>query len=256
MNPTPPTICARSDIYDIPGFISLCINLFIISIVSLITWINPQFVPSSDILSSYPSSGSTISNTMLITYTVSSYFGVLIFLSYLRCHFPDWIRPFNPWAATWLWGSELTLTGTLSQFFKYFVGRPRPDLYAECGPDAQFNHCTGVTGDALDNLFMSWPSGHATFSFGGFLYVALFVKVAVNTDQSWVSTLAILLTMVAFWIGATRISDYKHHAEDVTAGFFLAAFVTVMLWYRGWKRVFPKNVDTGCGTQTDQIGNG
>jgi phosphatidate phosphatase len=241
------TICARSDVYDIPGFVSLCINLTIFIIVNLITWINPQLVPPSDALSSYPSSGSTVSNTMLITYTVSAYFVALILLSLLRCHFPAWIRGFNPWAATWLWLSQMALTGTFSQFFKYFVGRPRPDLYAECGEDAQYNKCPGMTGASLDNQFMSWPSGHATFSFGGFLYVALFFKAAVNTDQSWVSTVAVLITGVAFWIGTTRISDYKHHPDDVTAGFFMAAFVTVMLWYEGWVRVFPKNVCDSAG---------
>jgi membrane-associated phospholipid phosphatase len=119
--------------------------------------------------------------------------------------------------------------------------------------DAQYNRCPGKEGDALDDMFMSWPSGHATFSFGGFFYVALFIKAAINTDQSWVSTIAVLVTAVAFWIGTTRISDYKHHPDDVTAGFFMAAFVTAMLWYEGWKRVFPKTVvDTGCGPRPAQ----
>jgi phosphatidate phosphatase len=245
------TCCARSDVFDAPGFASLCTDVALLGAVSLLSWLRPQWVPPGDALSSYPSAASTVSNAALVAYTAGAYAAALCLLAYAGRHIAGAVRAFNPWAATWLWGSELALTGALSQFFKYFVGRPRPALYAECGPDAQFATCAALAGAARDDQFMAWPSGHATFAFGGFLYTALFVAAAIDTDVSWVATLAVLLAAVAFWIGTTRISDYKHHPDDVTAGFFIAALVTALLWYRGWKRVFPRTVPSACGQREE-----
>jgi phosphatidate phosphatase len=230
----------RTKHYAVPDLIALMIELVLFTVMSLLIWLEPEYVPPGDFLSSYPTHDSTVSSTMLFVYTVGSFVIVLFGLQLVARYFPDWITPFNPWAAAWLWCGQLLLTLTFSQFFKYYVGRPRPDLYVQCGPDAQYDTCRSLTGMTLDNQFMSWPSGHASSSFGGFLFVALFLKVAIPTDYALVSTLAVLVTTVAFWIGATRISDYKHHSDDVTAGFFMAAFVDAMLWYRGYKRIFPK----------------
>jgi phosphatidate phosphatase len=227
--------------YDIPDLVALFINLILFLGSFILTPFNPLWVPPGDSLSSYPTHDSTVSNQELFIYGIGSALLVILLLYYGHRCLPSIFNQMNPFAALWLWGSQAVLVGLFTQVLKCYVGRPRPDLYVRCGPDAEYDTCPSLTGETLDNQFSSWPSGHASFSFGGFFFVALLLKRGINTDASWLSTVAVLLTGFAFWIGATRIGDFKHHPDDVLAGMFIGASVTSLIWYRGYRRIFAKS---------------
>lgn len=112
----------------------------------------------------------------------------------------------------------------ITQGMKLLFGKPRPDLLSRCQPDlnriSEFtvnpvaegysNYwvlvtsgiCTNTDQDILQDGFKSFPSGHASFSWGGLLYLTLFLaskfSVAIpfmpprpfSTDPAHVSAVA------------------------------------------------------------------
>jgi phosphatidate phosphatase len=129
----------------------------------------------------------------------------------------------------------------MTDLFKNFVGRARPNFYAICGRNTQFETCDSAVSQAtLNGTFQSWPSGHTTNALQGALFCGLLWKKAVVSTVSWVSTAALALTFVAFVVGATRIRDYVHHTDDVLAALFIASINCGLMWYRAHRRIFPK----------------
>ncbi|KAI4121541.1 MAG: hypothetical protein LQ338_006310 [Usnochroma carphineum] len=108
-----------------------------------------------------------------------------------------WRRKLWAWHAAWL---GLALSFALSFLFvqgmKNLFGKPRPDLLSRCDPDFenQANYqlggypqvlngfylvsstiCRQKDKAKLDDGFSSFPSGHATYSWAGMLFLALFL---------------------------------------------------------------------------------
>lgn len=101
------------------------------------------------------------------------------------------------WNAGWL-GLGVALAGafTATQGLKAVVGKPRPDLLSRCDPDLSKIAAFAVSGlgqklkgaptmvtweicrnkgDLLDSGFVSFPSGHSSFSFAGLTYLTLWL---------------------------------------------------------------------------------
>ncbi|KAI8936539.1 hypothetical protein NX059_006942 [Plenodomus lindquistii] len=110
-----------------------------------------------------------------------------------------WRRKLWEWNTGWM-GLALSLATAfmITQGMKNLFGKPRPDLLSRCQPDmsrlqefaigdnigADFNPnwilvtsgiCTQTDDDRLDDGFKSFPSGHASFSWAGLLYLTLFL---------------------------------------------------------------------------------
>ncbi|KAF1953380.1 PAP2 domain-containing protein [Byssothecium circinans] len=109
-----------------------------------------------------------------------------------------WRRKAWEWNTAWM-GLALSLATAfmITQGMKLLFGKPRPDLLSRCRPDlsniqatavnpigAVFNPnwvlvtaeiCTNEDADILDDGFKSFPSGHASFSWAGLLYLTLFL---------------------------------------------------------------------------------
>ncbi|KAL8929975.1 MAG: hypothetical protein Q9208_001119 [Pyrenodesmia sp. 3 TL-2023] len=108
-----------------------------------------------------------------------------------------WRRKLWEWHTAWL---GLCLSFALSLFFvqalKNLFGRPRPDLLSRCDPDweNQANYAIGGFPQVLNGFYLvssticrqtdqavlndgfsSFPSGHATYSWAGMGYLALFL---------------------------------------------------------------------------------
>lgn len=112
-------------------------------------------------------------------------------------------KPFGrEWHTGWM-GLALSCATAfmLTQGMKLLFGKPRPDFLSRCQPDLsrigsspgtnalnptgeQFNNlwvmvtsdiCTQSDDDILQDGFKSFPSGHASFSWAGLLYVTLFL---------------------------------------------------------------------------------
>ena len=115
-----------------------------------------------------------------------------------------WKRKLWEWHTGWL-GLAMALASTwlITSGVKNLIGKPRPDLIARCIPDlanfskyvvtgfpttpqdsALVSHliCTNPDAGALDDGWRSFPSGHSSFSFGGLVYLSLFLasKMAIT----------------------------------------------------------------------------
>lgn len=123
----------------------------------------------------------------------------------------------------------------LTDSAKFLVGRLRPYFFAVCTPlilpnrttcrdSENFNRfienfeCTTI--DSLSNedqqeLFASFPSGHASSSFYTLIFTAIYLQYRMNWEGSKLLKhfIQFLLILAAWVISLTRIHDYRHHCE-------------------------------------------
>jgi len=151
-------------------------------------------------------------------------------------------------------GTGACFAVTMTNIFKVYVGKLRPDFSARCmgdTPEVYTNmaiyddsFCTGDTGISLVEGRKSYPSGHATSAFAFSTFVSaylLWCAVRLRVERRWrlVSQLVVFLAMfpwiVAFWVCCTRILDNKHDPEDVNGGAIVgvtfALFIFVPLYF-------------------------
>lgn len=109
-----------------------------------------------------------------------------------------WRRKVWEWNTAWMGlALSLAIAFMITQGMKLLFGKPRPDLLSRCQPDLTriretavnqvgevFNEawvlvtsdiCTNQDDDILQDGFKSFPSGHASFSWSGLLYLTLFL---------------------------------------------------------------------------------
>lgn len=143
------------------------------------------------------------------------------------------------------------LTLTITTIVKCTVGRPRPDLIDRCQPLAGSHNAepyglvtdaicsVGVDNKTLRDGFRSFPSGHASTSFAGFTYLALYLAGKLHLfDRRGHAVTAWLCgtpLMAAALIAISRTMDYRHHATDVIAGSLLGLVVA----YWSYKLYYP-----------------
>ena len=58
------------------------------------------------------------------------------------------------WAISWNTFTICTV-GTITNMLKFYVGRPRPNMYSVCGNNATLSSCQGVPKDQRDDVFAS-----------------------------------------------------------------------------------------------------
>lgn len=111
-----------------------------------------------------------------------------------------WRRKLWEWHTGWL-GLCLSLAAAflITNGMKNLFGKPRPDLLSRCMPDianaakytlggylgtdvVSAGICTNTDKSMLDDGFRSYPSGHASFSAAGLIYLSLFIcsKLAIT----------------------------------------------------------------------------
>ncbi|KAG0036131.1 hypothetical protein BGZ82_004648 [Podila clonocystis] len=132
---------------------------------------------------------------------------------------------------------------------KIAVGRPRPDFLDRClsiydneaagtpiGPLTDPINMLSTSAicthqDLLRDGFKSFPSGHSSFSFGGLGFLAMYIagKVHLFDERGHIyKSLVVLAPIIgASLIATSRVSDYRHHWEDVTVGSFIGAVAAV-----------------------------
>lgn len=184
-------------------------------------------------------------------------------------------RKFWEWNVGWM-GLALAIASAWSatQGLKALIGEPRPDLLARCNPDltriAEFT--VGGLGEELRGAatlvsweicrdrsnslridgFSSFPSGHASFSFAGLIYLTLWLcskfSIAfpylprypienqnhVDDEASvrkrgaappvYLMLIAFVPTATACFIATSRWFNYRHHGFDIFFGSALGIF--------------------------------
>ncbi|KAG0349138.1 hypothetical protein BG005_011128 [Podila minutissima] len=142
-----------------------------------------------------------------------------------------------------------SLVMIVTDSIKIAVGRPRPDFLDRClsiydndaagtpvGPLTDPINMLSTSAictrqDLLRDGFKSFPSGHSSFSFGGLAFLAMYLagKLHLFDERGHIyKSLVVLAPIIgASLIATSRVSDYRHHWEDVTVGSFIGAVAAV-----------------------------
>ena len=122
---------------------------------------------------------------------------------------------------------------------KRLVLRPRPDTIAQCGGDGSYRQCsTALSGADLLDQFYSFPSGHAGESMSTGVFLALLLHHVWKSPTMIACVLKLLPVLASIAIGATRIIDRAHHADDVLVGWMIGAFAA-FITFRTFARSAP-----------------
>ncbi|KAF5391417.1 hypothetical protein D9757_001954 [Collybiopsis confluens] len=149
----------------------------------------------------------------------------------------------------------LALTGSITQFVKITVGRPRPDIIDRCQPEAgsvnptwgllNASICTQIDPQILRDGFRSFPSGHSSLSFAGLAFLAFYLagKLHLFDHKAHVGKAWISLSPFAgaALVAISRTMDYRHHWQDVVAGSLLGtgmAYFSYRQYYPGLANKF------------------
>ncbi|KAL2832064.1 PAP2 superfamily-domain-containing protein [Aspergillus cavernicola] len=204
-----------------------------------------------------------------------------------------WQRKIWEWNAGWL-GLALACAGTFmaTEGLKDLYGKPRPDMLARCDPDLSNIAAYAVSGlgerlagaptlvsweicrNRADLLkldgFVSFPSGHSSFSFAGLTYFSLWLcskfsiklphlahspltqdlrarnRLAIRDSGAappiYLVIAAFVPFAVAFFISASRWFDYRHHGFDIIFGSLMGV---VFAWV-GF-RLYSPPISRGTG---------
>lgn len=163
----------------------------------------------------------------------------------------------------------------LTTFIKIRAGRLRPDFLYRCNPDPTtfkigdlVDVSTQCTGDPslLRQGRKSFPSGHASNSSCGMTVLAFFLMIifrkwscnsfnqsnasvrTIMKPRLWRWAIGVLIPVVtALFVSLSRVSDYRHHWQDVLAGIIIGISVgtfSVWIYFSNWNNARPWKVAT------------
>ncbi|KAI5964580.1 uncharacterized protein KGF55_001649 [Candida pseudojiufengensis] len=167
---------------------------------------------------------------------------------------------------------SVTLVSIITDILKVWIGNPRPDFIARCGPKSGtpintlvdvLDVCTAPIGEIylLDGM-KSTPSGHSSMSFAGLGFLSLWLLDVFNNlnfinnrdivdfnnnnpnsnkkssnFQLIFKIICILPLIFASYIALSRTQDYRHHFFDIIFGGLLG----LILCYTIYKKYFGQN---------------
>lgn len=124
----------------------------------------------------------------------------------------------------------LSLAGVTVMFMKLTSGRLRPDFISRCANHFKIPMSNVVVADCLqendpiiNDGHMSFPSGHTTLAFCVMGFASIYLihqgaRLIAHAYRVVVYVIALLLFLPAIYCGITRVTDYRHHWDDVVAG--------------------------------------
>ena len=166
-----------------------------------------------------------------------------------------------------LLGLALTVaaTGVLTDLLKCWVGRPRPDFLARCGPAentpldeyVDVSVCTAPLGMSLlaDGMRLT-PLGHSLISFSAFLFLSMWIygqfRLAQRPRDVHVHVLAGLPLVLASYVALSRVQDYRHHFVDIFTGGILGCTVAYVVYHKYFHGVTSEHLSEVLGYEDDE----
>lgn len=133
-------------------------------------------------------------------------------------------------------------------------GRPRPDFFYRCFPDGKMNSdpnnltCTNPNIADVIQGRKSFPSGHASFAFMSFGFIAFYLmgklKVFASEGRGNGSRILICLSplVVAALVAISRTCDYHHFPLDVLVG----SLIGISIAYLCYRQYYPGLGEPDC----------
>ncbi|KNC21034.1 putative phosphatidate phosphatase [Lucilia cuprina] len=166
---------------------------------------------------------------------------------FLHLEIPDWLVECYKRIGLLIFGSgvcELT-----TDIAKYSIGRLRPHFFAVCQPilpdgstcDNPLNEgryiedftCRGLgySTKIIKEAYLSFPSGHASFTSFTMIYIAIYLhkRMTCSRSKMFKHLLQFMFLMFAWYTSLTRVSDYKHHWTDVLAGSLIGTLYAIIV---------------------------
>ena len=204
---------------------------------------NRLFVPKHDPRCSYPhyDSGIKERDNLLICISVPYVFYLIIYFIG-KYSSTSIIFPFDLIQVLVGHIGSIFISNLLANCIKIQVGRPRPDFFAMLGDDfgAEDQQPSCLSRKAFNEQFKSFPSGHSTTAASGCLFFSIFLAKSIKTNQMSIFMLKSIPIIYMFYIGCTRITEHRHHFEDVLCG-FLIGIIFPPLYFYGMHSIFRDN---------------
>ena len=154
--------------------------------------------------------------------------------------------------------ASVGMTWLVTSGMKNVIGGIRPDFVDRCWPEGNkvwtapgVPNCSGDD-DSVQQGRRSFPSGHTSMSFSGFVYCSLYLAAWLRVGRPdravgrwegvWKLAVALAPTVLAAFVGLTRIRDYWHHWEDVLVGAALGTGFAYLSWWH--KKPYVDNAPT------------
>lgn len=186
----------------------------------------------------YPTHQSTVSNTAVTI--VSLFFPLITIIVTEILQVPQELTKYSCYKKVYkfykiyLFGSATNQI--ITDITKFMIGRLRPYFFAVCRPIMPNNttcvnaenmnrfiedfKCTTdlTTSTDFRELFLSFPSGHASMSFCTMIFTVIYLQYRMNWRGSKLlkHLIQFLMISIALAVTLTRIMDYRHHCECET----------------------------------------
>ncbi|KAF9100592.1 hypothetical protein BGX29_006465 [Mortierella sp. GBA35] len=145
---------------------------------------------------------------------------------------------------------SVSLSIVVTQVLKVTVGKHRPDFLDRCKPMLNgvaitrdeplklwsVDVCTTTDHFVFKDGMRSFPSGHASTSFAGLLYLSLWLAGKVHVfDRKGYSLKSVILMvpiLAAMLVTISRIMDYRHAAADVGWGAVIGIVFAIFAYHQ------------------------
>jgi diacylglycerol diphosphate phosphatase/phosphatidate phosphatase len=146
---------------------------------------------------------------------------------------------------------SLILTNAVTDIFKVFAGRLRPNFLARCTPNAT-GQCTSL-GLLTRDARLSFPSGHSSIIFAAMTFLSCYLagKLRLLSNKSqyalWKLIIVSLPMFIAGMVAISRTLDYHHNHSDIMSGSAIGLFFGIMCYLLQYPSLFrtschlPKN---------------
>lgn len=162
----------------------------------------------------------------------------------------------------------ISVDGVITDILKAWIGQPRPDFLARCGPapntpvgifvDAAV--CTAPLGKSiLTDGMRSTPSGHSSISFASFGYLSMWLygqwklgdKPTSNPLFMYIAAATPL--MFAAYIALSRVQDYRHSFLDISLGCGLGCMIAHLIYSKYFNCFYGDRSDELLETEKEQV---
>ncbi|RQM28036.1 hypothetical protein B5M09_000322 [Aphanomyces astaci] len=235
-------------------WISPLISIIVWAIVagwSLRTSPSPRYYhtynPTISETTTHPLHEDTISYPLLIGLSAAIGIVVPVVLEFtlqhsaLKRHF--YVTLVNLWLGVL---ETVLLTIAATELIKFSVGYLRPNFAAVCQPtlvNATSYECS-VASQVFEKSMLSFPSGHSSTGTAAGWYTTIYALWTIYARESRVTPRtaalcrqllflpALVPFLLALAVSVTRVTDFKHHAVDVTMGTLLGLVFGSLVFIR------------------------